>query len=228
MKHTCPAIIAPSLLSCDLARLADDAQNVLSLGGDWLVRILLRMASERTMFHISFSRAICLSLSVLLIAYGLDGWSMVSEPAKWVTPLQQAGSTSFTFHLESDLPENDPRIMIQLIRQAGMKVGIAIKPKTPVEDLFPYMNDIDLALIMTVEPGFSGQKFMPDMMSKVETLRSKYPNVHIQVDGGLSPETIDVAATAGANVIVAASAIFGAPDRKAVMDQLRAGVEQCR
>jgi ribulose-phosphate 3-epimerase len=178
--------------------------------------------------NLSFGPPVIACLRQALPDAMIDCHLMVSEPAKWVTPLQQAGSTSFTFHLESGLPENDPRIMIQQIRTAGMKVGIAIKPKTPVEDLFPYMNDIDLALIMTVEPGFSGQKFMPDMMSKVETLRAKYPNVHIQVDGGLSPDTIDAAATAGANVIVAASAIFGAPDRKAVMDQLRAGVERCR
>jgi len=85
---------------------------------------------------------------------------------------------------------------------------------------------VDVVLIMTVNPGFSGQKFMGDMMPKVETLRQKFPDLNIQVDGGLSPETIDQAAEAGANVIVAASAIFGANDRKAVIDALRAGVEK--
>ena len=158
----------------------------------------------------------------------IDCHLMVTEPAKWVQPLKEAGASQFTFHLESTLPSNDVNEMIQIIRDAGMKVGIVIKPGTPVEDLFPYIESIDLVLIMTVEPGFSGQKFMPDMMSKVQLLREKYPTLHIQVDGGLSPETIDQAAAVGANVIVAASAIFGAPDRKAVIDTLRAGVEKYR
>lgn len=87
-------------------------------------------------------------------------------------------------------------------------------------------KDVDLVLIMTVNPGFSGQEFMADMMPKVKTLREKYPDLNIQVDGGLSPTTIDTAAEAGANVVVAASAIFGAEDRKAVIDALRAGVEK--
>jgi ribulose-phosphate 3-epimerase len=158
----------------------------------------------------------------------IDCHLMVTEPAKWVIPLQAAGSSSFTFHLESTLPDNDVHKMIQQIRDAGMKVGIAIKPGTPVDALLPYIADIDLALIMTVEPGFSGQKFMADMMPKVKALRELYPALHIQVDGGLSPDTIEAAAAAGANVIVAASAIFGAPDRKAVIDALRAGVERYR
>lgn len=178
--------------------------------------------------NLSFGPPVIASLRNALPDAVIDCHLMVSEPAKWVTPLQEAGATSLTFHLESELPENDASVMIQQIRDAGMKVGIVIKPGTPVEELYPYVNDIDLVLIMTVEPGFSGQKFMPGMMSKVKALREKYQFLDIQVDGGLSPETVDAAAEAGANVIVAASAIFGAPDRKAVIDALRAGVEKYR
>jgi ribulose-phosphate 3-epimerase len=151
---------------------------------------------------------------------------MVKEPATLVEPLKKAGANNITFHLESDMPEGGVPAMIQLIRDAGMSVGIVIKPGTPVDAVFPYANSVDLVLIMTVEPGFSGQKFMPTMMPKVKTLREKFPDLNIQVDGGLSPSTIDTAAEAGANVIVAASAIFGADDRKAVIDTLRAGVEK--
>ena len=161
----------------------------------------------------------------------IDCHLMVTEPAKWIEPLKKAGATSMTFHLESQLPDggdDDDKVkaMIQQIRAAGLRVGIVIKPGTPVEALFPYAEQLDLVLIMTVEPGFSGQKFMPDMMSKVRALRDKYPALHIQVDGGLSPDTVEVAAEAGANVIVAASAIFGAKDRKGVIDALRAGVDK--
>ena len=151
---------------------------------------------------------------------------MVTEPAKWVEPLAKAGASNFTFHLESELPEGGPKAMIKMIKDAGMKVGIVIKPKTPIEEVFPYLDDIDHVLIMTVEPGFSGQEFMADMMPKVRALREKAPTMDIQVDGGLSPTTIDAAAQAGANVIVAASAIFGSDDRQGVIDALRAGVEK--
>lgn len=151
---------------------------------------------------------------------------MVSEPAKWVDPLKKAGASNFTFHIESEMPEGGAKAMIKMIRDAGMKVGIVIKPKTPIEEVFPYLDDIDHVLIMTVEPGFSGQKFMADMMPKVKALREKAPTINIQVDGGLSPSTIDAAAEAGANVIVAASAIFGSDDRQGVIDALRAGVDK--
>jgi ribulose-phosphate 3-epimerase len=151
---------------------------------------------------------------------------MVKEPAKWVEPMKKAGASSLTFHVESDLPEGGPKAMIKMIRDAGMNVGIVVKPKTPIESIFEYVNDVDVVLIMTVEPGFSGQKFMGDMMPKVKVLREKFPKLNIQVDGGLSPATVDAAASVGANVIVAASAIFGSDDRQGVINSLRAGVEK--
>jgi ribulose-phosphate 3-epimerase len=178
--------------------------------------------------NLSFGPPVIASLRKAVPGAVIDCHLMVTEPAKWVIPLKEAGATSLTFHLESELPENDAAVMIKQIRDAGMKVGIVIKPGTPVEKLYPYVDDIDLVLIMTVEPGFSGQKFMPEMMPKVRALREKYPKLDIQVDGGLSPDTIEAAAEAGANVIVAASAIFGAADRKDVIDTLRAGVEKYR
>lgn len=151
---------------------------------------------------------------------------MVQEPATLVEPLKKAGASHMTFHIESDMPEGGVPAMIKMVRDAGMGVGIVIKPGTPVDTVFPYANDVDLILIMTVEPGFSGQKFMPEMMAKVKTLREKFPDLNIEVDGGLSPSTIDAAGEAGANVIVAASAIFGSDDRKGVIEALRAGVEK--
>jgi ribulose-phosphate 3-epimerase len=167
----------------------------------------------------------------------IDCHLMVSEPAKWVEPLRKAGASSFTFHIESIMPgSNEPvageisvdgvRALIRMIRDAGMKVGVTLRPSTSVDTILPYLGEVDLALIMTVNPGFSGQKFMPEMMEKIKTIRSKHPTLPIQVDGGVSPSTIDMAAEAGANVIVAASAIFGAEDRKHVIQQLRAGVEK--
>jgi len=156
----------------------------------------------------------------------IDCHLMVSEPAKWIEPLKQAGATSLTFHIESDLPGAGPKQMIEMIHDAGMKAGMVVKPGTPVEVLYPYVDFIDLALIMTVEPGFSGQQFQPEMMTKVTALRERCPNMTIQVDGGLTPSTVEIAGAAGANAIVAATAIFGAKDRKAAIDELRAGVQK--
>jgi ribulose-phosphate 3-epimerase len=158
----------------------------------------------------------------------IDCHMMVSEPAKWIEPLKKAGASGVTFHVESEMPEGGVPAMIKMIRDAGMKVGMVVKPGTSVDALYPFVDELDLVLIMTVNPGFSGQKFMPEMMSKVKSLREKWPNLNIEVDGGLSASTIDAAAEAGANVIVAASAIFGSDDRQGAINTLRAGVEKYR
>ena len=134
---------------------------------------------------------------------------MVSEPYKWVTPMAKAGTSLFTFHIESTMPqEGGVSTLISSIKDAGMKVGISIKPGTSIESIEPYIQDVDMILIMTVEPGFSGQSFMGDMMPKVQALREKYPNLDIQVDGGVSPKTVDAATEAGANVVVAARLVI--------------------
>ena len=144
----------------------------------------------------------------------------------WVKPMGKAGANLFTFHLESNMPDGGVQKLIDAIKEQGMKVGITVKPGTSIEQVFPFVDQIDMVLVMTVEPGFSGQSFMADMMPKVSSLREKYPDLDIQVDGGLSPKTVDTATSAGANVIVAASAIFGSDDRKGVIDTLRSSVEK--
>jgi len=161
---------------------------------------------------------------------------MVSRPDQWVEEYAKAGANMFTFHIESVVDNDDistdhkehPDVtaLCQRIRDLGMQVGLAVKPRTSHEALRPYIDAglVDMALVMTVEPGFGGQKFMPDMMGKVRALRADYPSLHIQVDGGLSPSTVDVAAEAGANVIVAGSAVFGAADPGAVIQTLKGAV----
>jgi ribulose-phosphate 3-epimerase len=164
----------------------------------------------------------------------IDCHLMVTDPERWVEPLRKAGANGFTFHIESAMPGEDigrnhddgVRTLIRMIRDAGMVVGITLRPPTPIDQIFPFLAEVDLVLVMTVNPGFSGQQFMPEMMDKVRVIRSMYPHLPIQVDGGVSPETIDAAAEAGANVIVAASAIFGSDDRKGVIQKLREGVDK--
>ncbi|CAB9524258.1 Ribulose-phosphate 3-epimerase [Seminavis robusta] len=220
---TYKSIISPSLLSCDLANLEKDAKEMMEMGCEWLHMDIM---DGHFVPNLTFGPPVISSLRKAHKDAFIDCHLMVTEPAKWVAPLQKAGASNFTFHIESEMPEGGPKAMIKMVKDAGMKVGIVIKPKTPIEEVFPYVDDIDLVLIMTVEPGFSGQKFMPDVMPKVKALREKAPDLNIQVDGGLSPTTIDSAAEAGANVIVAASAIFGSDDRQGVINSLRAGVDK--
>lgn len=150
-----------------------------------------------------------------------DCHMMVSEPEKWVPEVAKAGGDQYTFHYEST---NDPVGLVKLIKSHGMKAACAVKPGTPVDVLYPLADQLDMALVMTVEPGFGGQKFMPEMMPKVEALRKKFPQLNIQVDGGLGKDTIGAAAEAGANVIVAGTAVFKANDPLEMIQILRDAV----
>ena len=125
----------------------------------------------------------------------------------------------YTFHVEPVMAEIEP--ICRQIKEAGMKVGLALKPNTPVSVIEQYMDHADLVLVMTVEPGFGGQKFMADMMPKVEYLRKNYPNLDIEVDGGVSLDTIGQCASAGANWIVAGTAIIRAEDQKHVIREMK-------
>jgi len=176
-----------------------------------------------------------------------DCHMMIAEPHKWVTEFKKAGCDLYCFHYEAAVASSaaesptetsdrktSPRELIRFIHSQGMKAGIAIKPSTPVDVLWNILanpNDEErpeMVLIMTVEPGFGGQSFMASELPKVSAIREKYPDLHIEVDGGLSEKTIDQAAHAGANVIVAGSAVFGAQDPGQVVRALREAVEKRR
>ena len=157
----------------------------------------------------------------------LDCHVMVTHPEEYVDALADAGADSFTFHVEAT---SDPISLIQKIRQASrpMQVGVAINPSTDVEAILPFAELCDILLVMTVEPGFGGQSFMHGMLPKVQALRHLYPTKHIQVDGGVAVDTIDAAATAGANMVVGGSSIFGAVDPAQTIALLRSRLDTCR
>ena len=134
-----------------------------------------------------------------------------------------------TFHIEAVDGPSGAKEVVDALHAAGLRAGVAVKPDTGVDALGDVGDmGVDMVLVMTVEPGFGGQSFMPETMDKVSALRAAYPTLDIQVDGGLSPATIDVAAAAGANVVVAGSAIFKADSRADVISTLRSSIDQHR
>ena len=130
----------------------------------------------------------------------------------------KAGADIYCFHLESN---SDPDETIKKIHACGMKAGISIKPGTSVEALLPYLDKLDMVLVMSVEPGFGGQKFMPDALEKIRMIRDAAPELDISVDGGISAETGELCREAGANVLVAGSYVFGSSDPAAAIASLR-------
>lgn len=148
---------------------------------------------------------------------------MVQNPQQWIESMADAGVDQYTFHIEPVIDEVTE--ISRKVREAGMKVGLALKPGTDLSALEKYIPLADLVLVMTVEPGFGGQKFMANQMPKVQWLREHYPNLDIEVDGGVGPETIDQCASAGANMIVSGTAIIRSNDQKDVISRLRSSVE---
>lgn len=161
------------------------------------------------------------------VSLPLDVHLMLSDPLRYVEAFAHAGASLITFHLESDSPILDT---LEAIHSFGCRAGLVLKPATPAEALFPYLPACDAVMVMTVEPGFGGQPFLPEMLPKIsalhrEALRQGCP-VDIEVDGGIDCRTAPLAAAAGANLLVAGSSLFGAADYTEAVSQLRLAAQQ--
>jgi len=206
-------IVSPSILSADFADLKNQVKLVVDSGAEY---VHIDVMDGHFVPNITIGPCVVESLRPYTTAV-FDVHLMIENPEKYVESFVKSGADIVTVHLEAvkDMDE-----MIKFIRSLGVKVGVSINPETDVEKLLPYGEKIDMALIMTVHPGFGGQSLIEECLDKVKILREKFPDLDIEVDGGIKPSNVKLAVDAGANVIVAGSAVFYADDPKNVIKQI--------
>ena len=210
--------VSPSILSADYAALREDIEKVKIGGADMLH---VDVMDGHFVPNISIGPPVVKSIRKATDMF-LDCHLMISNPYDYVDAFAGSGADLISFHVESS---SDVKQTIEKIKSTGVLPALVVKPKTPAEEVFPYLKEVAMVLVMTVEPGFGGQSFMEDMLPKIKAIREEAnkvnPELMIQVDGGIVPETAKLCVAAGADVLVSGSYIFGAEDIEKAIISLR-------
>lgn len=197
--------ISPSILSCDFAKLGQDVEKAEKGGAEYLhIDVMDGVFVPNISFGAPIQKAIRKQSKIVF-----DTHLMIIDPIRYIEDFAKAGSDIITIHIESC---DNVSEVLDKIHSYGIKTGLSIKPKTPVEDVLPFIDKVDMLLIMSVEPGFGGQSFIPESLDKIRTARKLFPTLDIEVDGGINADNIGEVVKAGANIIVAGSAVFGHED----------------
>ena len=210
--------ISPSILACDFTKLGEEIESI-RLGGAEMAH--LDVMDGIFVTNISFGLPVIESIRKSTSMF-LDVHLMITKPERYIERFIDAGADLVTFHIEAtDCPDK----CIEMIKSKGKLAAISVKPNTPVEDIYPYLDRCDMILVMTVEPGYGGQALIPECLEKVKKLKAEIEKrglaIDIQVDGGINEKNASNAKAAGANVLVAGSAVFKYEDRKSAIDKLR-------
>ncbi len=197
-------IISPSILSADFTNLERDIKRAEDSGADWLH---IDVMDGHFVPNITIGVPVTASIKKIT-KLPLDVHLMIENPQKYIEPFAKAGADILTFHYEAMKNDDEIFEIISLIKSFGIKAGMSIKPKTPAEKCFKFSEQLDMILVMTVEPGFGGQKFMEDCAEKIKSVREQNSNIIIQVDGGINAETGQICKNYGANSLVAGNYIY--------------------
>jgi len=217
-----PAVIAPSILSANFARLGEEVDNVLAAGTDW---VHFDVMDNHYVPNLTIGPMICEALRKHGVTAPIDVHLMVEPVDRIVPDFAKAGASLISFHPEAS---RHVHRTIQLIKAEGCQAGLVLNPATPIEVLDYVLEDLDMVLLMSVNPGFGGQAFIPSTLAKLRQVRARIDAIgkpiRLEIDGGVKPDNIGEIAAAGADTFVAGSAIFGKPDYRAVVDAMRAEI----